>query len=203
MPARAGRCRGRRAIHARGLDVAPAVDHRLRRAAGVGHQLVQGLRESGLQTWNRTTFRVLDKMINKVPPVVAGPDSGARAIPVHLCVVHRHGNACLPRSLRASSWATRRPRLVMVYGRTLRICAISLITISAMLGIGTLTRLLGSRCHARSRLRPCRSALSFLRHAPGLGYGVALTGLRHGIQLCSSATCRKIHLGAAWTIRRS
>src|SRR5258708_4058526 len=41
-------------------------------------------------------------------------------------------------------------RLVAVYGRTIKLCAYSLITISAMLGIGTLTRLSG--IHATLRL---------------------------------------------------
>ena len=34
-------------------------------------------------------------------------------------------------------------KLLVQYGRTIRLCAISLITISAMLAIGTLTRLSG------------------------------------------------------------
>src|SRR5438552_9162928 len=78
----------------------------------------------------------LDKMINKVPPVVAGPTPERGQF--LFTYVSFTGTGMLFAAIIAGFIMGYSPaRLVMVYGRTLRICAISLITISAMLGIGT------------------------------------------------------------------
>ncbi len=82
----------------------------------------------------------LDKLINKVPPVVAKPT--AEGAVFAFTWLSYTGTGMLIAAVIAGFIMGFSPaRLVMVYGRTLRICAISLITISAMLGIGTLTRL--------------------------------------------------------------
>src|SRR5437868_11867103 len=66
-------------------------------------------------------------------------------------------------------------RLVTEYGRTIRLCAISLITISAMLAIGTLTRLSG--VDATLGLAFAATGVLYPFFGTLLGWlGVALTG---------------------------
>src|SRR3974390_3099781 len=66
-------------------------------------------------------------------------------------------------------------RLISEYGRTLRICAISLVTISAMLAIGTLTRLSG--VDATLGLAFASTGVLYPFFGTLLGWlGVALTG---------------------------
>jgi lactate permease len=66
-------------------------------------------------------------------------------------------------------------RLVAVYGRTIKLCAYSLITISAMLGIGTLTRLSG--IDATLGLAFAGAGVLYPFFGTLLGWlGVALTG---------------------------
>src|SRR6202158_2492739 len=84
----------------------------------------------------------LDKMIAKVPPVVAQPT------PERAQFLFRYmsytGTGMLISAIISGFLMGFSPlRLVKVYGATLKLCAFSLITISAMLAIGTLTRLSG------------------------------------------------------------
>jgi len=124
-------------------------------------------------TWNYPVPE-LDKMINKMPPVVAKPTpEGAVFGFTYLSFT---GTGMLIAAIISGFLMGLSPaRLISEYGRTIRLCAISLITISAMLAIGTLTRLggvdatLGLAFAATGVLYPFFGTL--------LGWlGVALTG---------------------------
>jgi lactate permease len=66
-------------------------------------------------------------------------------------------------------------KIIAIYGRTLKICAVSLITISAMLAIGTLTRLSG--IDATLGLAFAATGVLYPFFGTLLGWlGVALTG---------------------------
>ena len=84
----------------------------------------------------------LHNMINTVPPVAAKPTpQGAVFAFTYLSFT---GTGMLIAAIISGFLAGFSPaRMVIEYGRTIRLCAISLITISAMLAIGTLTRLSG------------------------------------------------------------
>jgi lactate permease len=116
----------------------------------------------------------LNNMINTVPPVAAKPTpQGAVFAFTYLSFT---GTGMLIAAIISGlSMGVSLGRLVSEYGRTIRLCAISLITISAMLAIGTLTRLggidatLGLAFAATGVLYPFFGTL--------LGWlGVALTG---------------------------
>jgi lactate permease len=124
-------------------------------------------------TWNYAVPD-LDKMINKMPPVVAKPTpEGAVFGFTYLSFT---GTGMLIAAIISGFLMGLSPaKLISEYGRTIRLCAISLITISAMLAIGTLTRLggvdatLGLAFAATGVLYPFFGTL--------LGWlGVALTG---------------------------
>ena len=88
-------------------------------------------------TWNYPVPE-LHNMINKVPPVAAKPTpEGAVFGFTYLSFT---GTGMLIAAIISGFLMGFSPlRLVTEYGRTIRLCAISLITISAMLAIGTLT----------------------------------------------------------------
>jgi lactate permease len=124
-------------------------------------------------TWNYPVPD-LHNMINKMPPVVAKPTpEGAVFGFTYLSFT---GTGMLIAAIISGFLMGLSPaRLISEYGRTIRLCAISLITISAMLAIGTLTRLggvdatLGLAFAATGVLYPFFGTL--------LGWlGVALTG---------------------------
>ncbi|MBV8926583.1 MAG: L-lactate permease, partial [Bradyrhizobium sp.] len=124
-------------------------------------------------TWNYAVPD-LHNMINRVPPVAAKPTpEGAVFAFTYLTFT---GTGMLIAAIVSGLLMGVSPgRLVTEYGRTIRLCAISLITISAMLAIGTLTRLggidatLGLAFAATGVLYPFFGTL--------LGWlGVALTG---------------------------
>jgi lactate permease len=124
-------------------------------------------------TWNYAVPD-LHQMINKMPPVVPKPTpEGAVFAFTYLSFT---GTGMLIAAIISGLLMGLSPaRLVTEYGRTIRLCAISLITISAMLAIGTLTRLggvdatLGLAFAATGVLYPFFGTL--------LGWlGVALTG---------------------------
>jgi len=124
-------------------------------------------------TWNYAVPD-LHQMINKMPPVVAKPTpEGAVFAFTYLSFT---GTGMLIAAIISGLLMGVTPaKLVAEYGRTIRLCAISLITISAMLAIGTLTRLggvdatLGLAFAATGVLYPFFGTL--------LGWlGVALTG---------------------------
>ena len=114
-------------------------------------------------------------MINKVAPVVAEADAGRRGVRVHLALLYRLRHADrrdhlrLPDGLLAGA-ARRRPT-----AQTIKVCAYSLITISAMLAIGTLTRLSG--IDATLGLAFAGTGVLYPFFGTLLGWlGVALTG---------------------------
>jgi lactate permease len=124
-------------------------------------------------TWNYPVPE-LHNMINKVPPVAAAPTKeGAVFAFTYLSFT---GTGMLLAAIVAGFLAGFSPaRLITEYGRTIRLCAISLITISAMLAIGTLTRLSG--IDATLGLAFAATGVLYPFFGTLLGWlGVALTG---------------------------
>ncbi len=116
----------------------------------------------------------LDKMINVVAPVAAKPTPQAAVF--GFTYLSFTGTGMLIAAIIAGSLAGFSPaRLVGEYGRTIRLCLISLITISAMLAIGTLTRLSG--IDATLGLAFAATGVLYPFFGTLLGWlGVALTG---------------------------
>jgi lactate permease len=124
-------------------------------------------------TWNYP-IPELDKMINKMPPVAAKPTpEGAVFGFTYLTFT---GTGMLIAAIVSGFLAGFSPlRMISEYGRTIRLCAISLITISAMLAIGTLTRLSG--VDATLGLAFAATGVLYPFFGTLLGWlGVALTG---------------------------
>ena len=116
----------------------------------------------------------LHNMINKVPPVAAKPTpEGAVFGFTYLSFT---GTGMLIAAIISGFLMGLSPaKMVTEYGRTLRICAFSLITISAMLAIGTLTRLSG--VDATLGLAFAATGVLYPFFGTLLGWlGVALTG---------------------------
>src|SRR5215218_9350500 len=116
----------------------------------------------------------LHNMINSVPPVAAKP-SPQRAI-FEFTYLSFTGTGMLIAAVISGFLMGVGPgRLIGEYGRTIRLCAISLITISAMLAIGTLTRLSG--VDATLGLAFAATGVLYPFFGTLLGWlGVALTG---------------------------
>jgi lactate permease len=92
-------------------------------------------------TWNYAVSD-LDKMINKVAPIVATP-TPERAV-FGFTWLSYTGTGMLIAAILSGLFMGFSPvGLVKSYANTIRICAYSLLTIMAMLAIGTLTRLSG------------------------------------------------------------
>ena len=124
-------------------------------------------------TWNYPVPD-LHNMINKVPPVAAKPTpEGAIFGFTYLSFT---GTGMLIAAIISGFLMGLSPaRMVGEYGRTIRLCAISLITISAMLAIGTLTRLSG--VDATLGLAFAATGVLYPFFGTLLGWlGVALTG---------------------------
>jgi lactate permease len=124
-------------------------------------------------TWNYAVPE-LDKMINVVQPVAAKPTpQGAVFGFTYLSFT---GTGMLIAAIISGFVAGLSPaRMVSEYGRTIKLCAISLITISAMLAIGTLTRLSG--VDATLGLAFAATGVLYPFFGTLLGWlGVALTG---------------------------
>src|SRR6201997_2087861 len=116
----------------------------------------------------------LHNMINTVPPVAAKPTpQGAVFGFTYLSFT---GTGMLIAAIISGFLAGFSPgRMVATYGSTIRLCAISLITISAMLAIGTLTRLSG--VDATLGLAFAATGVLYPFFGTLLGWlGVALTG---------------------------
>jgi lactate permease len=128
---------------------------------------------NGIFTWNYPVPD-LHNMINKVPPVAAKPTpEGAVFSFTYLSFT---GTGMLIAAIISGFLMGVGPgRLVAEYGRTIRLCAVSLITISAMLAIGTLTRLAG--VDATLGLAFAATGVLYPFFGTLLGWlGVALTG---------------------------
>jgi lactate permease len=124
-------------------------------------------------TWNYPVPD-LHNMINKVPPVAAKPTpEGAVFAFTYLSFT---GSGMLIAAIISGFLMGFSPaKMVAEYGRTIKLCAISLITISAMLAIGTLTRLSG--VDATLGLAFAATGVLYPFFGTLLGWlGVALTG---------------------------
>jgi lactate permease len=116
----------------------------------------------------------LDRMINKVAPVVSTPTpERAQFLFTYLSFT---GSGMLIAGIISGFIMGFSPvRLVVAYAKTIKICAYSLITISAMLAIGTLTRLSG--IDATLGLAFAGAGVLYPFFGTLLGWlGVALTG---------------------------
>jgi lactate permease len=116
----------------------------------------------------------LHNMINTVPPVAAKPtQQGAVFSFTYLSFT---GSGMLIAAIISGFLMGFSPaKMIAEYGRTIKLCAISLITISAMLAIGTLTRLSG--VDATLGLAFAATGVLYPFFGTLLGWlGVALTG---------------------------
>jgi lactate permease len=124
-------------------------------------------------TWN---FEVpeLHNMINKVPPVAAKP-TPEKAV-FEFTYLSFTGSGMLIAAIISGFLMGFSPaKMIAEYGRTIKLCAISLMTISAMLAIGTLTRLSG--VDATLGLAFAATGVLYPFFGTLLGWlGVALTG---------------------------
>jgi lactate permease len=124
-------------------------------------------------TWNYSVPE-LHNMINKVAPVVPKPTpEGAVFSFTYLSFT---GTGMLISAIIAGLLMGLSPgKIISEYGRTIKLCAYSLITISAMLAIGTLTRLSG--VDATLGLAFAATGVLYPFFGTLLGWlGVALTG---------------------------
>lgn len=116
----------------------------------------------------------LHNMINKVPPVAAKPTPEG-AVFAFTYVSFTGSGMLLAAIISGVVMGFSPARMIAEYGRTIRICAYSLITISAMLAIGTLTRLSG--VDATLGLAFAATGVLYPFFGTLLGWlGVALTG---------------------------
>jgi lactate permease len=124
-------------------------------------------------TWNYPVPE-LHNMINKVPPVAAKPTPEAAVF--GFTYLSFTGTGMLIAAIISGLLMGFSPaKMVAEYGRTLKVCAVSLITISAMLAIGTLTRLSG--VDATLGLAFAATGVLYPFFGTLLGWlGVALTG---------------------------
>jgi lactate permease len=116
----------------------------------------------------------LNNLINSVPPVAAKPTPLAASFDFYY--LSFTGSGMLIAAIISGFLMGFSPaKMVAEYGRTLKVCAISLITISAMLAIGTLTRLSG--VDATLGLAFAATGILYPFFGTLLGWlGVALTG---------------------------
>jgi lactate permease len=124
-------------------------------------------------TWNYPVTG-LHNLVQKVPPVVAKPTSeGAVFAFTYLSFT---GSGMLLAAIISGFVMRFSPaKLIAEYGRTIKVCAYSLITISAMLAIGTLTRYSG--IDATLGLAFAGTGVLYPFFGTLLGWlGVALTG---------------------------
>jgi lactate permease len=124
-------------------------------------------------TWNYAVPD-LDKLIMKVAPIVAKPTPEAAVF--SFTWLSYTGSGMLIAAIISGLLMGLSPlRMIQEYGRTIKVCAISLITISAMLAIGTLTRLSG--VDATLGLAFAATGVLYPFFGTLLGWlGVALTG---------------------------
>jgi lactate permease len=135
--------------------------------------------KNNVNPWATWSYPVpgLDKLINKVPPIVAAPalepSSGTTFSFTWLSYT---GSGMLIAAIISGLLMGFSPGgLIAAYGRTIKVCAYSLITISAMLAIGTLTRISG--IDATLGLAFAGTGVLYPFFGTLLGWlGVALTG---------------------------
>jgi lactate permease len=124
-------------------------------------------------TWNYPVPE-LHNMINKVAPVVAAPTKESAVFA--FTYLSFTGTGILIAAVIAGFIMGLSPgTIISEYGRTIKLCAYSLVTISAMLAIGTLTRLSG--VDATLGLAFAATGVFYPFFGTLLGWlGVALTG---------------------------
>ncbi|HEY0224423.1 MAG TPA: L-lactate permease [Pseudolabrys sp.] len=124
-------------------------------------------------TWNYPVPD-LNGMINKVAPIVAAPTKESAVF--SFTWLSYTGSGMLIAAIISGFLMGFSPvKLVVEYGKTIRVCAYSLLTISAMLAIGTLTRLSG--IDATLGLAFAATGVLYPFFGTLLGWlGVALTG---------------------------
>jgi len=124
-------------------------------------------------TWNYSVPG-LHNLINKVPPVAARPTPEAATFA--FTYLSFTGTGMLIAAIISGFLMGFSPaKLIAEYGRTIKVCAYSLITIAAMLAIGTLTRLSG--IDATLGLAFALTGVLYPFFGTLLGWlGVALTG---------------------------
>jgi lactate permease len=134
----------------------------------------------GFKTWANSIFvwnypvPELHNMINKVPPVAAKPTPEG-AVFGFTYLSFTGSGMLIAAIISGFLMGFSPPRMIAEYGRTIKLCAISLITISAMLAIGTLTRLSG--VDATLGLAFAATGVLYPFFGTLLGWlGVALTG---------------------------
>ena len=116
----------------------------------------------------------LHNMINKVPPVAAKPTPEG-AVFAFTYVSYTGTGMLLAAIISGFIMGFSPLKMIVEYGRTIKLCAYSLITISAMLAIGTLTRLSG--VDATLGLAFAATGVLYPFFGTLLGWlGVALTG---------------------------
>src|SRR5215217_4503371 len=124
-------------------------------------------------TWNYAVPG-LHNMINKVAPVAARPTPEA-ALFAFTYLSFTGTGMLIAAIISGLIMGFSPPKLIAEYGRTIKVCAYSLITISAMLAIGTLTRLSG--IDATLGLAFAATGVLYPFFGTLLGWlGVALTG---------------------------
>ena len=124
-------------------------------------------------TWNYLVGG-LHNVVQKVPPVVAKPLPEA-AVFAFTYISFTGSGMLLAAIISGFVMGFSPAKLVIEYGRTIKICAYSLITISAMLAIGTLTRYSG--IDATLGLAFAGAGVLYPFFGTLLGWlGVALTG---------------------------
>jgi lactate permease len=116
----------------------------------------------------------LHNVINKMPPVAAKPTPESAVF--GFTYLSFTGTGMLIAAIISGLLMSLSPaKMIAEYGRTIKLCAISLITISAMLAIGTLTRLSG--IDATLGLAFAATGVLYPFFGTLLGWlGVALTG---------------------------
>jgi len=116
----------------------------------------------------------LDKMINKVAPVVSQP-TPERATFAFTYLSFTGTGMLIAAIISGFLMGFSPAKLAVEYGKTIKVCAYSLITISAMLAIGTLTRLSG--VDATLGIAFATTGILYPFFGTLLGWlGVALTG---------------------------
>jgi lactate permease len=124
-------------------------------------------------TWNYAVPD-LHNMINKVAPVVSKPTPEG-AVFAFTWLSYTGSGMLIAAIISGFIMGFSPGRLIGAYGRTIKVCAYSLITISAMLAIGTLTRLSG--IDATLGLAFAGTGVLYPFFGTLLGWlGVALTG---------------------------
>ena len=124
-------------------------------------------------TWNYPVAG-LHNLVQKVPPVVAKPAPEA-AVFAFTYISFTGSGMLLAAIISGFVMGFSPAKLVVEYGRTIKVCAYSLITISAMLAIGTLTRYSG--IDATLGLAFAGAGVLYPFFGTLLGWlGVALTG---------------------------